>query len=50
MATVAARVAEAFGRKTLSLTPDDLALSFSSASNTRVTIFEVSNRAPLDVH
>ncbi len=48
METVATRVADAFVRNT-TLTPDELALSFSSATNTRVTIFEVSNRSPLDL-
>ncbi|MEP6908870.1 MAG: ATP-binding protein [Actinomycetota bacterium] len=46
MATVAARVADAF--KANSLTPDSLALSFSSATNTRVTICEI-HRSPLDL-
>jgi len=42
-ARVAARVADAWP----SLAPSDLALRFSSATNTRVTIFEVFNRSPL---
>ncbi len=45
MVTVAARVADAYSRN--SFTPNDLALRFASATNTRVTIFEVSNRSPL---
>jgi two-component system OmpR family sensor kinase len=47
MATVAQRVADTFGQN--SLTPNDLALRFASATNTRVTICEVSTRTPLDL-
>jgi len=43
-AGVASRVAEQWGRE---LVPRDLARRFSSATNTRVTIFEISNRDPL---
>ena len=45
-ATVASRVAEQLGlARTTS--PSDLAQGFASASNTRVTIFAVTNRTPL---
>jgi two-component system OmpR family sensor kinase len=47
MATVAAHVADAYSQN--SFTPKDLALRFASATNTRVTIFEVSDRSPLDL-
>ncbi len=46
-AKVAAQVAAAYGG---ALSPRDLALSYSSATNTRVTIFEIANRSPLDLH
>jgi signal transduction histidine kinase len=46
-AKVAAQVAAAYGG---ALSPRDLALSYSSATNTRVTIFEIANRTPLDLH
>jgi signal transduction histidine kinase len=44
-ARVAAHVAEQFGVTSQSLS--DLALSFASATNTRVTIFDVTSRTPL---
>jgi len=47
MASVAARVADAYNEN--SLTPNDLALRFASATNTRVTICEISTRTPLDL-
>ena len=46
MATVAHRVADSFGQTP---TLDDLALRFASATNTRVTICEISTRTPLDL-
>jgi hypothetical protein len=49
VAKVASRVADELARPkwTVQRPTDSLAESFASASNTRVTIFEVSNRAPL---
>jgi signal transduction histidine kinase len=51
VATVADRVAAELGRPkwTVQQPNDTLAQSFASASNTRVTIFQVSNRAPLSL-
>jgi signal transduction histidine kinase len=43
-ATVASRVADQLANRAPT---NDLALSFASASNTRVTIFQVTNRSPL---
>jgi signal transduction histidine kinase len=46
-ATVASRVAESLKVNPQRLTPTDIARSFCSATNTRVTIFDVTNRSPL---
>ena len=45
----AASVAERVAAQLPSQTPGDLAAGFASASNTRVTIFEVFNRGPLSL-
>jgi signal transduction histidine kinase len=49
MARVASQVTEQLSGRN-PLPPGDLALRFASATNTRVTIFRVSNRSPLDLH
>jgi signal transduction histidine kinase len=46
-ATVASRVAETLGSRQNTLSKCDVALRFASATNTRVTIFGVTNRSPL---
>jgi two-component system, OmpR family, sensor kinase len=46
-ATVAARVAETLGARQNTLSKCDVAIRFAAATNTRVTIFDVSNRSPL---
>jgi signal transduction histidine kinase len=49
MATVASRVADAYRADPSRFTLEDLAARFAFATNTRVTIFEVSTRSPLDL-